>query len=1116
MGTVYRAVDTRLNRIVAVKVWRPSEGKATGSTRRMLQEARAASALNHPNIVIVHEFGETPEGDAFIVQEFIEGRTLRDCLGDPMPLAEAMDIGTQVARALGAAHAAGVVHRDIKPENVMVRPDGYVKVLDFGIAHLPQLASGTGSILETLADNLIGTPAYMPPEMMLGGTIGPAADMFALGVLVYEMVTGKQPFEAPTVLGMLARIATDTPVPMRTLDPSVPPGLEAFVQSMLSKSPERRPDASEVEKVLPAFATPADPAMGPQLEAPAYAVGREAPLRQLGVLYERVRSGHSVIVGVTGEPGIGKSTVLEAFMVELQKADERPTLVRVRCSENLAGSEAYLPVLEALEDLRSRARSSFDALMRSVAPTWHAQLVATDGNGATAAASPDRMKRELRAFLSEASRRAPLVWLIEDLHWADVSTIDILNYVADRFDDTRMLMVVAFRPTDMSLVKHPFLALRSELQRKGVYEEIALGFLTRDDVARYLSLRWPSNNFPAAFVEDIHSRTEGSPLFMADLVRYLHDTGAIVETDGTWGIGSAHFHAGDELPESVRAMIARKIERVEEADRKLLLAASVQGQEFDSAPLAEAVAMDAAVVEERLEALHHVHGFVQRGDELEYPDGALTLRYRFVHVLYQNVLYASLQPSRRIALCGSTARALAAHYVADASQVAGRLAVLFEAARDFASAGQYFYVAAQRAASLFGFREALTLAERGLARVARLPDGAARRQLELALQMTRALALRFVKGWAAPELEPTFVRARQLCAELDDPPALVPVMWNVALFNMLRGDLALVQQQVVPLTAKAEASGESAFVMSACHIDGVLNEFMGPVQRSMELLERARELHDPARHGEYSAMFGMDPGMVARAMSARTLWAAGYPDRALVRGQETIALSKSQRQPVTLVFALLIIEGVHVYRGEAAEAIALGEQVEAMCEEYEFAQEREWGRAFQGAAYSLAGDVDRGAEQLRRSIDGQIAIRSSLVRSMWLSLLAEAFWRVGRVHEGLSVVDDAFAYADSAPEGGYVHELHRLRGELLLKDNRIGEAEASLRNALAYAKRMEARSFELRAATSLARFLAANGRPNEGRDLLAPVLGWFTEGHGTADLAAARTLLTTIGNDQWE
>lgn len=1115
MGTVYRAVDTRLNRTVAVKVWRRGGEKDGGSARRMLNEARAASALNHPNIVIVHEFGETAEGDAFIVQEYIEGRTLRDCLGEGVPLATAMDIAIQVARALHAAHAAGVVHRDIKPENVMVRPDGYVKVLDFGIAHVPQVASATGSFLETLADSLIGTPAYMPPEMMLGGTVGPAADVFALGVLVYEMVTGKQPFEAPTVMGVLARIATDTPASMRTLDPTVSPGLEAFVEAMLSKSPERRPGAGEVEKALPAFALPADPESGPRLEPPAFAVGREAPLRQLCALYERVRAGRSVIVGVTGEPGIGKSTLLEAFMAELQQVAERPALVRVRCSENLAGSEAYLPVLEALEELRSRAGSSFDALLRSVAPTWRAQLVASDDSGA-AAASPDRMKRELRAFLAEASRRAPLVWIIEDLHWADVSTIDILNYVADRFDDTRVLMVVAFRPTDMSLVKHPFLALRSELQRKGVYEEIALGFLTREDVARYLSLRWPVNSFPAAFVNDIHSRTEGSPLFMADLVRYLHDTGVIVETDGVWGAGGASIDSADELPESVRAMIARKIERVEEGDRKLLLAASVQGQEFDSAAVAEAMEVDAAMVEERLEVLHHVHGFVQSIDELEYPDGALTLQYRFVHVLYQNVLYASLQPSRRTALCGSTARALAAHYGNDASQIAGRLAVLFEAARDFASAGQFFYLAAQRAVSIFGFREALALAERGLALVARLPEGPARHQLELALQMTRALALRFVKGWAAPELGPTFVRARQLCAELDDPPALVPVMWNVALFNMLRGDLALVAEQVVPLTAKAEASGESAFLMSACHIAGVLDEFMGPVRRSMELLERARDLHDPARHGEYSAMFGMDPGMVARAMSSRTLWAAGYPDRALARGLETIALSKSQRQPVTLVFALLITEGIHVYRGEAAEAIALGDEVEAMCQEYEFAQELEWGRAFQGAAYSLSGDVDRGAEQLRKSIDGQIAIRSSLVRSMWLSLLAEAFWRVGRVQEGLSVIDDAFAYAESAPEGGYVHELHRLRGELLLKDGRVAEAEASMREAVAYAQRMEAKSFELRAATSLARLLAANGRAGKGRELLAPVLDWFTEGHGTADLVAARTLLTTIGNDSWK
>ncbi len=1114
MGEVYRATDTRLNRAVAVKLWRNGSGILTDPGRRMLKEARAASALNHPNIVIVHEFGETSDGDAFIVQEFIDGQTLRSRLAEKMPLAEAVDVAVQVARALTTAHAAGVVHRDIKPENVMLRADGYAKVLDFGIAHFPEPHSDGTNVLETLANELIGTPAYMSPEMILGGHIGPAADVFALGVMLYEMVTGEQPFAAPTAMGVLACIISETPVPMTSLDPSVPPGLDALVQSMLDRTPEHRPTAADVERALPAYSVGFDPEAFQTAELSAYTVGRDRELAQLNALYARVRGGRSTIVGVSGEAGIGKSTLLEAFMTELQVADERPTVVRVRCSESLAGNEAYLPVLEALDGLRSRGRASFDQLMRSVAPTWHAQLAHSvagdDERAAAAAASPERMKRELRAFLFDASRRAPLVWIIEDLHWADVSTIDILNYVASRFEEMRVLVVTAFRPSDMSLSRHPFLGVRQALKARGVYEEIALDFLGRDDVTRYLTLRFPGNAFPPAFVDAIHSRTEGSPLFMADLVRYLADTGVIADVGGAWTVTGEHAVATGELPESVRGMIARNIERLGEADRKLLLAASVQGEEFDSAVVSEALELDAADVEERLETLQHLHGFVQRGEEVEYPDGSYTLRYRFVHVLYQNVLYASLQPSRRTGLCGRTARALAAHHTTDAPIVAGRLALLFEAARDFASAGQFFYLAAQRAVSLFGFREALTLAERGLAGVSKLPEDATRRQLELALQMTRGQALRLVKGWAAPELESTFARARQICQELNDAPALVPVMWNVALFNMLRGDLPLAREQSDTLNARAADSGESAFLMSANHIDGVLREFMGDVEQSTVLLERARELHDPARHGEYSALFGMDPGMIARAMSARPLWALGYPDRALERSNETIALSQSQRQPVTLVFALIITQGVHVYRGEAEEAIALGDQIIDMCHEYEFAQELQWGLAFQGAAFCQAGEVDRGVEQLKASLNGQAAIKSSLVRSMFLSLLADALWRAGRVQEGLDVIAEAFAYAESAREGGFVHELHRIKGELLALGGRTDDAEASLREALAYAGRLNARGFELRAATGLARLLVATDRAAEARTVLAPVLEWFTEGHGTADLIAARTLLMNI------
>jgi hypothetical protein len=1116
MGAVYRAIDTRLNRAVAIKFWR-YDGSSLHPGKRMLKEARAASALNHPNIVIVHDFGETDDGDAFIVQEYIEGRTLRDLLGDKIPLADVLSIVSQVARALTTAHTLGVVHRDIKPENIMVRADGYVKVLDFGIAHLPEIfnsSEGSGTALETLANSMVGTPAYMAPETMLGGIIGPPADVFALGIILYEMLSGQLPFKAATAMGIMTKIASEMPLSLIMLDPSIPAGLDALVMSMLDKTPERRPTAAQVERGLPAAAAAVEPEIVAQPDAIAFTVGREAQLAQLESMYARVRAGRSAFVGIAGEPGIGKTTLLEAFINQVQRVAERPIVVRVRCSESLAGNEAYLPVLEALDSLRSRGHTSLDNLMRSVAPTWHAQ-VATNTDAVTAAnarsaQSQERLKRELRAFLAEASKQAPLVWMIEDLHWADVSTVDILNYVAGRFEDMRVMIVAAFRLSDMTLAKHPFLAVRADLQTKGVYFEIPLALLSEEDIASYLVLRFPGNDFPASFVADIHSRTEGSPLFMADLVRYLKDTGGVVHENGTWKVAKTLADMKRELPESVKGMIARKIERVTDDERKSLLAASVQGQEFDAAPVSAALGIDLLELEEQLEELQAVHGLVQRAEEVEYPDGTLTLRNRFVHVLYQNVLYGTLPPTRRVHLSAKTAEALASHYGTDAGAVSGRLAMLFETARDFASAAKYFHIAAERAISLSAFRETMSLTQRGLENVAKMPDGPARKQLELGLQMSLALSQRMLIGWVAAELEPTLARARQLCHELQDPLELFPVLYNLAFFHMIRGNFAVTREHLTDLKAKAAASGNPDFVMAAEHLLGVTDEFEGNVRDSSAVLEHSVGLHDPARGPEYRRIFGVDPGMQARSMSSRPMWALGYPDRALERARETVSVAEGQRQPLVFVFANLVLQGIHVYRREAEEAIALGDKIIAWCDEYSFPQERAWSLGFQGAAFSLAGNSERGTLQLKETLDTLRELRSGFVRTMFISLHAEALCTAGRVDEGLATVDDGFAYAERTGEYGFTHELHRVRGELRVRQNRLTEAEESLRAAVAYARDRDAKSFELRAATGLARLLVKTGRAAEARAVLEPVYNWFTEGQGTLDLVVARTLLNEL------
>jgi predicted ATPase len=299
--------------------------------------------------------------------------------------------------------------------------------------------------------------------------------------------------------------------------------------------------------------------------------------------------------------------------------------------------------------------------------------------------------------------------------------------------------------------------------------------------------------------------------------------------------------------------------------------------------------------------------------------------------------------------------------------------------------------------------------------------------------------------------------------------------------------------------------------MGVNHIDGVSLEFIGDLVESSRRLERARELHDPERHQLYTAMFGIDPGMVARAMSSRPLWSLGYPDRAVSRSHETIALGRSQRQPVTLVFALIVAQGIHLYRGEADEAIALGDEIIALCKEYEFPQEAEWARAFQGSAMAQKGRTAEAVAQLADSLAAMKALRSGLVRTHFLGLLADALLGAGRLDEGLQAVDEGFAHAEKTNERGFLAELHRLRGELLLKKGDLAAAEESLNTALSHARRQHAKAFELRTATALARLQAGGGRAVDAWATLAPVHDWFTEGLDTADVAAARTLLSEIG-----
>jgi predicted ATPase len=1160
MGEVYLAWDAQLDRAVALKILPPDVAADGERMRRFVQEAKTSAALNHPSVAHIYEIGEY-EGANFIAMEFVEGETLRERTGrTPLGLVAALEVAAQTAAALAAAHEAGIVHRDVKPENVMLRRDRLVKVLDFGLAKLTTTPNRqafadsqapTRAQFKTAPGVIMGTVAYMSPEQARGLETDARTDLWSLGVLLYEMLTRRRPFAGETQSDVLAAILTSEPPPPRDFDPEIPAELERIVLKALRKDLAERyqsaavllSDLRRLQRRLELAAELGRAAggvksaeaetqiigavTGESLKATGktvarwvierHTVGREAERKELRAGFESASGGRGLLLCVAGEPGIGKTTLVEDFLSELT-AERCCTIARGRCSERLAGTEAYLPLLEALESLiESGSDREAARALKQLAPTWYAQLVPLAGETAEAArllnevrsASQERMKRELGVFLQEVSRLRPLVLFFDDLHWADVSTVDVLSFLAARFDALNVLVVVTYRPSELLLAKHPFLQIKPDLQARGFCRELTLGFLKQAEVAEYLALEFPGHHFPPEFPKLIHAKTEGSPLFMADLVRYLRDRDVIARADGGWALAQALPDIERELPESVRGMIERKIAQLGEEERRLLVAASVQGYEFESAVVARVLKVGADEVEERLEKLERVYAFVRLVDEREYPDRGLTLRYRFVHVLYQNALYAGLRPTRRVSLSREVARALEGFHGDERTGVASELAALWEAAREYARAADYFRLAAGQAGQVMAAQEAAALARRGLRMVEMLPESRERRERELSLLVVLGNALFATRGYAAPEVEETFTRAYELGRQLDDPQHLLPLLWGLYAVSFCR-----------PRYPKALAYGEE-FLRLAERVQGPALVghtmvgtslfWMGELEQALDYLRRSASLYAPEQHRPLTWVYGHEPGMYAEVYLSDTLWLLGYPDQALAHAAEVLRLGLAVAQAQSQAFALMSAALINQWRGDLQRMGELTEEGFALCAEQGLPLWLAYATTKRGWLKAERGEAAEGIAEMRRGIAGVRSTGAEIVLTVDLCMLAEQYGKAGRHGEGLAVVAEALALAEKGGERCWEAELYRVKGELLRGAGaEASEAEASFRQAVEIARRQKAKSLELRAAVSLARLWQQQGKRAEAHKILADIYGWFTEGFETLDLKEAGGLLEEL------
>jgi len=769
---VYLAHDARLDRDVAFALIK-TEGLDEAARERITREAHAMGRLgNHPNIVTVYDIGEE-NGQPFLVLPVLEGGDVEGLIEKAeehkLPLDEVVRIGVDTCEGLEFLHAKGIIHRDVKPGNTWLTREGRAMIGDFGLA----VAVDRSRL--TQAGMMVGTVSYMPPEQAMGGEITPRSDLYALGAMLYEMVCGRPPFVGDESVAIIGQHLNTPPVAPTWHRPDCPPALETLILRLLEKDPQKRPaSAGEVRDALRAVDVGAHgraPLPGTSSETPQPStndplyrtvfVGREAELKQLQQAFDAAMSGQGGLVMVVGEPGIGKTAICQQLATYVSLRGGR-TLVG-HCYEEGSLSLPYLAFVEAMrtyvlardpDGLKTDLGSGAADVARIVSEVR--DRVSIDLRDAF---DPEddrwRLLQSVTSFLRNAASVQPLVIILEDLHWADRGTLDLLQHVARNLQGARLVVVGTYRDVEVDR-SHPLSGAVAELRRSGTFLRVPLRGLTVDEVHRmYESLR--GNEVPWAQAEAVHRQTEGNPLFVQEVLRYLVEEGIVVREGARYVAQTP----GDGVPEGLRDVIGRRLSHLDDKTNTVLTIASVIGRDF------------------RLDVLQKVAGLseeelytaLEEASEraiVEQVQSTAGVAFRFTHAMFRTLLYEEIFAPRRIRLHQQVGRALEEIHARRLEEHASELAEHFTQsteAADLEKAVRYGELAARRALGVFAYGEAVRHLEQALrAQEVLDPDNKAKR---CDLLLTYAQATTYV-GNSRATLDKIAPEALRLAEELND------------------------------------------------------------------------------------------------------------------------------------------------------------------------------------------------------------------------------------------------------------------------------------------------------------------------------------------------------------
>ena len=842
--------------------------------------------------------------------------------------------------------------------------------------------------------------------------------------------------------------------------------------------------------------------------------GRDDELATLAGRWAQARAGQGSVALVAGEPGIGKSRLIWALQQHVAQSPDA-FLVRMSCSPYYMNT-AFYPVVQLLEralefepdDTVEQRLDKTDGLLAqygldlpTVVPLL-ARLLAVpfEGRYSPLDLPADRQRQlTIDALITLTLKRAdyqPLLVVFEDLHWIDPSSLDLLTQLIERVPHTRQLVVLSFRPE--------FLPPWPE--SPGL-ERLNLNRLDREASERIVT-ETAGRPAPNELLDQLVEKADGVPLYLEELTKLVIEQGLIRHGDGQ--LDPARPRPELAIPATLADSLTARLDRLTDAKGVAQLGAAI-GRQF-SYELLAAVSKTTASVDSR-SLRRNLSRLVDAGLLLvEHSSRGDT--YTFKHALIQDAAYGSLLRATRLQYHRHIAQTLTEHFPAMVETAPELLAHHYTQASMMAEAVPCWLSAGQHALHASANPEAIAHLTTGIDLLADLPVGPERAGTELQFRLALGPAYMAIRGYAAPEVEACYQRARELCRELGDTPQLVPVLHGLWSYHIVRAQHTsafALGEQVLQLGA---ATNDDGLLMQGNLEVGWSHFFLGELEQAREYLERVLVLYDHERHSSHAFIYGDNPATSARGALASALWLLGYPDQALRCSEENLAIIHSLVQhPYSVAFSLNLAAFLRQYLGDPPATRALAEETVALSEAHGLAFIGAMASTFVGWARAQEGELDEGIAQMRRGLAAQLATGAELARPYWLWLLAEVCQRTGATREGLALLDDADTTVEHTQDHYWEAEIHRLRGQLLLataESAAAASAEACYRRALEVARRQGARSLELRAAVSLSRLWQTADRHDEARELLTPVYEWFTEGLDHPDLREAAALLAEL------